>query len=79
MEVTLNGRRYTVTRETVERVLHQEPGPIKRYAVKIGDRLYPIKQAAGVGIGLAPVQFTSQHASQWLSRLGFEILDIQES
>lgn len=78
VEVTLNGRRYTITQESVERVTNLDPTPVQRYTVKVGDRVYPIKQAVSVGLGRPPVEFTSQHAYRWLAKLGYDVVDTQE-
>ena len=78
MQVILQGKRYSITRETVEGVAGSRPETLQRYAVRIGGRNYPLKQAAAVGIGVPPVAFTSQQAYRWLSNLGFEIKDLKK-
>jgi hypothetical protein len=46
--------------------------------VEVGDRRYPLKQAASAGLGVPPVAFTSQQAYGWLSRLGFDVIDLEQ-
>ena len=77
IDVTLNGKRYSMTKADVERVADQAPESPRRYAVKVKRRRYPIKQAASAGLDVPPVAFTSQQAYQWLSRLGFDVIDLK--
>ena len=77
MDVTLNGKRYAMTKADVERVAGATPDAPQRYAVKIKGKQYPIKQAASVGLGVPPVAFTSQQAYRWLSKLGFDVIDLK--
>ncbi len=77
MEIVLQGKRYSLTKQAVERVGRETPGPVQRYAVTIGRRRYPLKQAAAAGLGVPPAAFTSQQAYRWLTKLGFEVLDTQ--
>lgn len=79
MQVILQGKRYSITREMVEQVVRSHPETLQRYAVRIGGRTYPLKQAAAAGIGVPPVAFTSQQAYRWLSNLDFEIRDLKKS
>ena len=77
IDVTLNGKRYSMTETDVERVADEAPDSPRRYAVEIKQKSYPIKQAASTGLGVPPVAFTSQQAYQWLSRLGFDVIDLK--
>lgn len=76
MEIVLQGKRFTITRAEVETVREQSPETPQRYVVRIGDKDYPIKQAVSAALRVPPVAFTSQHAYRWLSKLGFEIVDM---
>ncbi len=78
MDVVLQGKRYRITQESIEAVLKQEPASPQRYVVEVGDRRYPLKQAASAGLGVPPVAFTSQQAYGWLSRLGFDVIDLDQ-
>ena len=78
MEIVLQGKRVSITRQTVECVRDEPPGVPQRYVVRIGNVDYPLKQAASAGIGLPPVAFTSQQAYRWLVKLGFEVLDLRQ-
>lgn len=79
MRVRHGGKPYEITRERVDEVGGAVPQEPRRYTVFIGATEYPIKQAAGKGIGLPPVAFTSQQAYRWLSKLGYEIIDANEN
>ncbi len=76
MEVVLQGKRYSITRESVERVRDEPPGTAQRYVVRVGTVDYPLKQAASAGLGVPPVAFTSQQAYRWLAKLGFDVTDL---
>ncbi len=76
MDVVLQGRRQSITRESVERVRNEPPGPAQRYVVRLGGVEYPLKQAASAGLAVPPVAFTSQQAYRWLAKLGFEVIDL---
>ena len=78
MEVVLQGKRYSVTRESVERVRDEPPGTAQRYVVRFGNVDYPLKQAASAGLAVPPVAFTSQQAYRWLAKLGFEVIDLKD-
>jgi hypothetical protein len=78
MDVVLQGKRFSITRESVECVRDEPPGTAQRYVVCLRGVDYPLKQAASAGLGVPPVAFTSQQAYRWLVKLGFEVLDLRQ-
>ena len=78
MDVVLQGKQCSITRESVECVRDEPPGIAQRYFVRFGNVDYPLKQAASAGLGVPPVAFTSQQAYRWLVKLGFEVLDLKQ-
>lgn len=75
MQFTLNGVLYDLDRELVEgRLIAVHPEPVREHAVRVGDVLYPVKQAFEVGAGIKREDFTSQTARRHLARLGFTVL-----
>ncbi|RLI82951.1 hypothetical protein DRP04_02700 [Archaeoglobales archaeon] len=79
----LRGREYNITREDVEKVLKTvEPEPFKgnaKYYVEYNEKKYPIKQVVASVTRLPRVSFTAMDAYRVLSRLGFEIKELQEN
>ncbi len=74
IEVTIGGNRVTLTKKSVESALRNvEPGPIKKYRVRIGDEEYPVKQALSVASGIPTAAFITTDAYRILTRLGFEV------
>ena len=78
MDVTLNGKRYSMTKADVERVGDEAPDLPRRYVVEVKRKRYPIKQAASAGLGVPPVAFTSPAGVPLaLSRLNFDVIDLK--
>ena len=74
---TLDGVVHTLTTEQVSALAgSEEPQPIQKLAVRLGDQWYPVKQAFGRAIGLANNQFNSRRAFDLLGRLGFQLHDV---
>lgn len=73
---TLGGVVYSLTREQViASVATEEPQPIQKLAVRLGDQWYPVKQAFGRAVGLSNNRFNSTRAFDLLKRLDFELHD----
>jgi len=74
MEFTLGGKKVFLTKKDVETSLRNvTPEPVKKYSVRIGDRLYPIKQVVSLAAGVPGVAFISTDAYRVLTRLGFDV------
>jgi len=70
---TVKGRRVRATREGVEKALEGvEPEAVRNYAVVIGGRQYPARQAFAVAFGLPRGQFATKAALRVLQGLGYE-------
>jgi hypothetical protein len=75
MDFTLNGRRLSLTAEIVQRhLVDAEPEPVRQHAVRVGQRIYPVKQAFELATGVPRGEFTSHIARRHLAALGFELL-----
>jgi len=83
VKFTLRGKVYDVTREDViNAVKNIEPEPIvgrRKYVVKIGGKLYPIKQVVSLLLDLPRIAFSAGDAYRILTKLGFEIYEIKEA
>ncbi len=74
MRFILGGRVFDLERDDVlKAVKGKEAGPIRKYAVKLHGRAYPIKQVYGLATGLPNAEFTAHDAYRVLKKLGFEI------
>jgi hypothetical protein len=74
IEVTIGGNRVTLTKKSVEDTLQNvEPGPIKKYHVKIGGTEYPVKQVLSIASGIPTAAFISNDAYRILTKLGFKV------
>ena len=75
MRTTILGKFYNITKADIEQSLRDiepEEGRAK-YFVEIGGKKYPIKQALSQTLNLSKATFTTQHAFDILTRLGFKI------
>lgn len=75
MKVVIRGKFYNITKEKVEETLRgiePEEGKAK-YFVEIGGTEFPIKQVLSRTLNLSKATFTTQHAFDILTRLGFKI------
>jgi len=71
---TLGGKEVTLSAENIERAVWKvQPGPIKKYSVKIRGVRYPIKQLISLASGLPSAMFIATDAHRILRRLGFEV------
>ena len=76
MRFTLGGRSYTLTKAEVEESVEgRNPPRGRRYFVRIGRKLWPIKDALGLAVGDAPANFYTNEAYSTLQDLGFTIVD----
>lgn len=74
VDVTINGRRYRLTKEdVVQRLAAVEPGPVRVHGVEVEGKLYPVKQAFACVTGLDPLDFTTQQARSVFERLGLTV------
>jgi len=75
MKVVIRGKFYTITKEKVEeklRGIEPEEGKVKYFAEIEGTEV-PIKQVLSRTLNISKVTFTTQHAFDILTRLGFKI------
>ena len=80
---TIRGKRFNIERDDIINALKNvEPEPIigrRKYYVEISGRKYPIKQVIGLVTGLPRIAFTAMDAYRILTKLGFEVKEIEES
>jgi hypothetical protein len=75
MQFTINGRKYDLTKESVETAMRcVPPDSIQQHAVAVSDVEYPVKQVLSMSTGLPRTDFTSNTAQRVLGRLGFLLL-----
>ncbi len=78
-EFTIGGSRYRGSHRIVEELLAQEePETIQKYAVEVGGRSFPVKQAVASGLGAPRASFQTQEAFRVLRRLGFEPTEVSK-
>jgi len=71
---TLNGQRYQLSREDVERRLSDvTPDAIRKHAVRVNGSWFPVIQAFEVATGIPRSEFISHTARRHLSALGYEV------
>jgi len=76
MRITIRSKTYDISKEETEGKLRAvEPEEEKRakYFVEIGGTEFPIKQVLSRTLNLSKATFTTQHAFDILTRLGFKI------
>ena len=79
MSFTLNGVRYTLSAEDVaHRLRDVSPEGVRQLAVRIGDTLYPVKQAFEAATGVPRSEFTSHVARRHLASLGFDVVGVTD-
>lgn len=77
MKVVIRDKFYTITKEKVEeslRAIEPEEGKVK-YFVEIEGTEFPIKQVLSRTLSISKATFTTQHAFDILTRLGFKITE----
>ena len=79
---TIRGKQFNIEREDViNAVRNVEPEPLtgrRKYYVEINGKKYPIKQVIGSVTGLPPIAFTAMDAYRILTKLGFEVKEIEK-
>ena len=71
---TLGGKEVVLSRKALERAIRNvEPGPIKKYSVRIRGIRYPIKQVVSAASGQPTAVFIATDAHRILRRLGFQV------
>jgi hypothetical protein len=71
----LNGVAHQIEAAGVAaRLRRVTPEAVREHGVRVGDQVYPVKQAFAVGCGVPRSQFTSQTAVRHLRALGFEVV-----
>ena len=80
---TIRGKRFNINKDDViNAVKDVEPEPLtgkRKYYVEINDKKYPIKQVISLVTGLPRIAFTAMDAYRILTKLGFEVKEIEES
>ena len=80
---TIRGRRFDIEKDDIiNAVRGVEPEPLtgrRKYYVEINGRKYPIKQVIGLVTGLPRVAFTAMDAYRILTKLGFEVKEVEDS
>jgi len=83
MMFTIRGRQFNIEKESIiNAVKDVEPEPLtgkRKYYVEINGRKYPIKQVISLVTGLPKIAFTAMDAYRILTKLGFEVMEIEES
>jgi hypothetical protein len=74
VDFTVNERQVSLTATDVEKSLRGITAEdVRTHGVRIGDTIYPVKQALEVATGISRDEFTSQTARRLLERLGFPL------
>jgi len=78
---TIRGKQFDIERDDViNAVKNVEPEPLtgrRKYYVEISGRRYPIKQVVSLVTGLPPIAFTAMDAYRILTKLGFEVKEVE--
>ena len=78
MKVRFAGIHYEIDKKQIESKLEGVAPEIgRRFFIKIGGVMYPIKQAVAVAIGRPVTEIGTNVCYSTLRRLGFEIIDAQ--
>jgi hypothetical protein len=71
----LNGVRYTLSDEdALARTSKHEPDAVRTHGVRLHGRIYPVKQALQLAIGVDRADYQSVQARSVFLRLGFEVV-----
>jgi len=74
MRFVLRNKVLELTKEAVETKLRNVPPElIRKHAVRVNGKNYPIKQVLSVATGISRIEFTSMDAASILRRLGFTL------
>src|SRR5579862_9253968 len=79
IDFTLDGQRYQLSRQGVIRAMRtQTPGRIQTYSVDIDGVRFPIKQVLAEALQIPVTRFVSTRAQDLLTKLDFEVLNIED-
>lgn len=71
---TVNSQRIRLSRDRVLAALvGVEPGPIRKHAVDVDGRIFPVKEAYALATGLDVLDFNTNQARKALRALGFPV------
>ena len=80
IDFTLDGERYRLSREAVIRAMRKQiPGRIQTYAVDIEGVRFPVKQVLAQALQIPVTRFVSTRAQDLLTKLDFEVLNVEET
>lgn len=75
MKFILRGMTFNLEKEDmIKAVKGTEPGQVRKYAVRIGTKEYPIKQVIKLATKLSLADFTAHDAYRILRKLDFGIV-----
>jgi len=76
VQFALAGQQFELGREQVEeRMRGVEPEAVRTHGVRIGRKLYPVKQVVSKVTGLSRADFNSHQARHVLKRLGLPVVE----
>ncbi len=68
------GKPFVLEREDVVRAMKgKDPGSVRKYAVAVHGKEFPIKQVISETLHLNVADFTAHDAYRWLQKTGFPI------
>ena len=80
---TIRGNKYDIKKEDVLKILQnlkpEEMTGNRRYYIEFGGEKYPIKQVIAEVTGLPRVAFTAMDAYRILTKLGFDVKELESS
>lgn len=77
MKVIVRGQQYVVSQdEAIERILSEDPKPIAIHAVTVEGRVYPVKQAAALALGVDLLDLQTMQARDIMLKLGFTVFRV---
>lgn len=78
-QFTLRGKQMDISKKDIENAVKgKTPRTIKAYYVVISGKQFPIKQPIELAFKLPAIAFTSMDAYRILTKLGFEIQQVEE-
>lgn len=78
VEFTISGQRHTLARDAVTKAMkRQSPGRIQTWSVDIEGVNFPVKQVLAQSLGIPTTEFISTRAQEILSKLGFQVSNIE--
>ena len=80
IDFTLDGRRHSLTRDAVIKSMRKQiPRRIQTYAVDVEGVRYPVKQVLAQALQIPVTSFVSTRAQDLLSKLGFDVVNLENS